>query len=1110
MNCTSCIEKGEDVMLYFILGRVKSGKTSFLINEIQKQKRENTLFLVPETYSHSMERLLCEICGNPVSSYAEVTNFRRLATKIKSELGGLATETITGGKRILLLHSAIASCLPALSGLGKAVKNPDRLSDVLLIIDEFKAYGVTPEEIMSAKNEVSESLGVKLSDLAIIYAAYEANLSEGEYDAYDELSHTAKLLGNSDFWKERTLFLDGFSGFNAAEYEIFESAAKNCRDVYIALELCDGAEEEDENGIFDNAIKTRKKLLNICEKCGIAYEEIHLEKPAMSAIEHLDRAIYSGSLKPFEGDASEITVTSASGSFEECELAAAYILDKVRNGARFRDFSVALADSGAYLGICERVFSRYGIPVYMSEAEAVTSKPVIALILAALECALRGFRTDSVMEYIKTGFSGISSGSLDIFENYLYMWSPSPKLWAKGEDFVKNPLGLTALETEESAKLLRIINRVRRKVYEPIKRLSVALSRRGTGEDFAKALYDFINEINLPRRCNAYAYIAESSGRMNDAREYESITKILYEAIDSLGRVFAEKTLTKEEFCHLFRIVISQYELATIPTTLDSVSVEDISRADGSRCRFRIILGAVEGVFPRGSDGGGLLSENDRQELSDCGIELAPGELSRIFEEYRTVHDTLCSGEEGLYISYSTLSQSGELLEEAAVVSRIKELYNIEEKSYSLQEVRNRAKIPFFDSVIASGEACSSFENDAELSEKLRTVKENRNNSRGPVRDKENIRRIFGEKIKLSASRADLFASCRYAYFMKYGLYAKPHEKAEISAIEAGSLMHYVLENVIKKLSEEGNFDVDKAVTLSKEYVGEYVKNALSGAGEITGRTEFLIKRLERTVCEAVSDICRELKKSSFRPVEFELSFSKDGDLPPLEIEGENSIVEFRGAVDRVDTYEKDGKLYFRVIDYKSGKKEFSLDETVNGIGMQMLLYLFALEEMGVKRFGKEASPAGVMYVPLTVKLSDKRGTPAGVKRREGVVLSEKNIIDAMEIGEEKLYIPVSFGKNGEFKRGSNVLSGRELSLIKERVRALVSKIGDELSLGEVSPNPYVNKSHTACDWCDYKSVCAFDEKRTDDSMRELIEIRASDILEKDGGEEDVKCALDE
>ncbi len=39
------------------------------------------------------------------------------------------------------------------------------------------------------------------------------------------------------------------------------------------------------------------------------------------------------------------------------------------------------------------------------------------------------------------------------------------------------------------------------------------------------------------------------------------------------------------------------------------------------------------------------------------------------------------------------------------------------------------------------------------------------------------------------------------------------------------------------------------------------------------------------------------------------------------------------------------GKLYLRVVDYKSGKKAFDLAAVKMGLDIQMLLYLFALQK---------------------------------------------------------------------------------------------------------------------------------------------------------------------
>ncbi len=69
------------------------------------------------------------------------------------------------------------------------------------------------------------------------------------------------------------------------------------------------------------------------------------------------------------------------------------------------------------------------------------------------------------------------------------------------------------------------------------------------------------------------------------------------------------------------------------------------------------------------------------------------------------------------------------------------------------------------------------------------------------------------------------------------------------------------------------------------------------------------------------------------------------------------------GKIDRVDLMDRDGVRYLRVVDYKTGKKEFRLSDIVYGMNMQMLIYLAALCENGGKRYG-EFQPAGVLYMP--------------------------------------------------------------------------------------------------------------------------------------------------
>jgi ATP-dependent helicase/nuclease subunit B len=75
--------------------------------------------------------------------------------------------------------------------------------------------------------------------------------------------------------------------------------------------------------------------------------------------------------------------------------------------------------------------------------------------------------------------------------------------------------------------------------------------------------------------------------------------------------------------------------------------------------------------------------------------------------------------------------------------------------------------------------------------------------------------------------------------------------------------------------------------------------------------------------------------------------------MPPAEVAGAGAEISVSGKVDRVDGWVHDGKLYLRIIDYKTGKKSFSLSDIWYGMGMQMLIYLFVLKKSGAAAMKK-------------------------------------------------------------------------------------------------------------------------------------------------------------
>ena len=69
-----------------------------------------------------------------------------------------------------------------------------------------------------------------------------------------------------------------------------------------------------------------------------------------------------------------------------------------------------------------------------------------------------------------------------------------------------------------------------------------------------------------------------------------------------------------------------------------------------------------------------------------------------------------------------------------------------------------------------------------------------------------------------------------------------------------------------------------------------------------------------------------------------------------------------RGSVDRVDILKKGEENYIRIIDYKTGSKEFKLSDILYGLNLQMLIYLYAITLGGEERYGQLLFPCWEQY----------------------------------------------------------------------------------------------------------------------------------------------------
>ena len=103
---------------------------------------------------------------------------------------------------------------------------------------------------------------------------------------------------------------------------------------------------------------------------------------------------------------------------------------------------------------------------------------------------------------------------------------------------------------------------------------------------------------------------------------------------------------------------------------------------------------------------------------------------------------------------------------------------------------------------------------------------------RGPLSSPHTIDGLYGKSLNLTASRVDTFYSCRFAFFMQYGLKAKPRRVAKFDALSTGTFIHYVLEHALDALGkcEGGAANQPTVRKACREAVRQYVAEELGAA----------------------------------------------------------------------------------------------------------------------------------------------------------------------------------------------------------------------------------------------------------------------------------------
>jgi len=1027
-------------------------------------RKENRILLVPELISHAYERNLCAAAGDTASRYAEVLSFTRLVRRVSDYSGTAVFPCMDNGGRIAALAAVSRQLSSRLKAYAAMETKPEFLSSLLDAVDEFKRCCITPKNLSDASHALDGSFAQKLEELSLIMESYDSFCTRGKRDPRDQLTWLLDQLEDCSFAEDHSFYIDGFPDFTRQNMAILEHLIKSSPDVTVSLNC-------DQIGssllAFEKAGHTAQELLQCASRAGIQVS-VEMIPGRKDPLKEIREKLFQGSLAGVVQN-SALQIYHADTPYAECMSAVHEILKLVRGGCRYRDIAVVCSDLNTYKSLLEMIFHRYNIPIYCSGTEPILQRSVISTVLTALEAAQSGFDPKSMLRYLRSALSPLDPETCDMLENYVIMWGIRGQKWL--QNWENHPEGLGCVWEDSHRHYLSMLNDARAAVTTPLVQLRDGFRNAVNVHDQVLAIYRFLTEIRLEERLDLLAREKDASADHQSAQVLNQLWEILLSALEQLHDVLGETQWEADHFTRLFRLLLSQYDVGTIPAVLDAVQIGSVSSMRCNCQKHLILLGAEEGKLPCYTGSSGILTDQERVFLRELGVPLTGGSVEGIQAEFAEIYGVFCGALESVRV-YCSGDQPSFLYR------RLSEL------SGGIQTADNRLGYSMADPFEAGAYLARwNAEKEAAslgLSEDYRKVLSLKSYALGNV-EKKQIQSLYGKTLNLSASQIDRFAECKLSYFLKYGLRAKERKEITVDPAEFGTYVHAVLENTARTVQEMGGFhkvSLEETMQLAHRYSDEYASERFSQLE--SERMVYLFRRNIRELDMVVEELWQELKDALFQPVGFEVSFGSAEGLPPIAIPNHSMNALLRGFIDRVDVWHTPGSSYYRVVDYKTGKKDFDYCDVFNGVGLQMLIYLFALRSSGDASLGNHPVAAGVQYFPARVPYiqtncmvddaaAEKERIPYW--KRKGLLLQDDAVLQAMEPGEQPIRMCYSVKKDGTY---SGDLADRDqLKLLERYVFYILGRMVDEIAAGKVDANPYTRgSSHNACAYCPYGSIC--------------------------------------
>ncbi len=1132
--------------LKFVIGGAGSGKTKTLYQDLiarsVAEPQAQFIAIVPEQFTMQTQKEI--VCMHPArgTMNIDIVSFNRLAYRVFEELAVENPAVLDDMGKSMVLRKVAADQKRNLGLYGGHLNQAGFISQLKSMLSELYQYGIGPDDLRQVEDAAGSALlREKCRDLELICRAFQKEIQDRFITAEEILDVLCRVLPKSRLIQRSVITLDGYTGFTPVQYRLLELMMIHARQVIVTV-TADPEDHPYRRGkmqeLFYMGKEMISRLTDLAAKNGVSREEdvILTAPPSNPSIAFIEKNLYRYGRNGFGEKPQGVEVWEAQSAAGEVAAVAARIQRLVREeGLCYREIAVITGDLPGYRNEIVNRFRTEGIPCFLDDKKSILENVMVEFIRAAIEAVRRDFDYESMFRCLKTGLVTEDREELDRLENYcLALGIRGFRRWSETWEYAPRGCGDLNLD---------MLNRCRAEIMEPLTELRQAFRQEDrTVSSMTQAVIRCMERCRVQEKLERYQADFEEQGEYSLAKEYEQVYGRVMELFARLSQLLGEERVSVKEYGEILDAGFGEIQVGVIPATVDRVVAGDITRTRLDRIRVLFFIGVNEGIVPGRKDSQGLLTDMDREVFRQCRLELAPTSREDSFIQRYYLYLVLTKPSQRLILSYSLFDQGGKGRRPSSLIGELKRLFPL----LAVEEAES-----------VTGRILSPTSGKDRLIQGLRVYASGRWDADGQERDKAENRRflelyrwfarrpeygdmvksltdaafysyeekgigraaaqaLYGRILQGSVTRLEQYAACAYAHFLNYGLELEERQEYRIQAADMGNLFHSSIDLCFRTARERGISLVSLSEQERKELVSRSVEQVTSEYGntilQSSARNQYLADRIGRMTERTIWALTEQLKKGDFQPEDFEVSFSSADNLKAMRIRlSEDEELRLRGRIDRLDLCRDGGKVYVKIIDYKSGTTAFDLAAVYWGLQLQLVVYMdAALEQTGRKNPGKEIIPAGIFYYPIKDPLIDREPgqTPEDIDaqilrelRMSGLVNSDMEAIHHLDTGiaDRSDVIPVAV-KDGLIQEGkSSVASSGRFEMLRRYVRKRLEQDGREILEGQIPVRPHKQGSRTACDYCPYHGVCGFDTRIAGYRFRRFPAIEPEEIWDRIG-----------